>query len=173
MLLDSDCRQVLLQVRPMHDTEVMSPSTPTLPRWTASTRHQSTCNIHLRLVSASPLSTMTATATPPSLVSDREENERESTNTLALLLPHLALFEPQSLRLLRDHYATFGEIAHWAPVKGFGRVIIVYSSEDEAAFAKRDGDKLFLDVDLGEEEGRKGGGEAFKHKRSKSQPPHG
>lgn len=116
---------------------------------------------------------MTTTA-PPSLVSDREESSSsERTNTLALLLPHLALFETQSLRLLRDHYGSFGEIVHWAPVKGFGRVIIVYSTEEQAAFAKREGDKLFLDVDLGEEEARKGGGEAFKHKRRKSQPPHG
>ena len=111
---------------------------------------------------------------PPSLVSDREDpTSAERTNTLALVLPHLALFEPPSLRLLREHYGSFGEIAHWAPVKGFGRVIIVYQREVDAATAKREGDRLFLDVDLGEEEARTGGGEAFKHKRRKSQPPHG
>jgi hypothetical protein len=109
---------------------------------------------------------------PPSLVSDRATQEEDRTNTLALLLPHLSLFEPSSLRLLREHYSSFGEIVHWAPVKGFGRVIIVYASEDEAAFAKAEGDRLFLDVDLGEEQGRKGG-EAFTHKRRKSQPAHG
>lgn len=115
------------------------------------------------------MSSSTHTA-PPSLISDTA-TETERTNTLALLLPHLALFEGPSLRLLKEHYSSFGNIAHWAPVKGFGRVIIVYETEDEAAYAKEEGDRLFLDVDLGEEVGRKG--EGIGHKRRKSQPAHG
>lgn len=105
-------------------------------------------------------------STAPSLIA--EDQEEEKTNTLALLLPHLALFEGPQLRLLKEHYSQFGNIVHWAPVKGFGRVIIVYATDDEAGIAKREGDRLFLDVDLGEEVGRKGG-----HQRSKSQPAHG
>jgi len=104
----------------------------------------------------------------PSLISD---SEVEQTNTLALLLPHLALFEGPQLRLLKEHYSQFGNIVHWAPVKGFGRVIIVYATDEEAAIAKSEGDRLFLDVDLGEEVGRKG--EGIGHKRRKSQPAHG
>jgi len=73
------------------------------------------------------------------------------TNTLALLLPHLSLFAPPILALLKDHYGTYGSIAHWAPVKGFGRVIIVYHLDEDAATAKREGDYLKLDVDLPEE----------------------
>jgi hypothetical protein len=68
------------------------------------------------------------------------------TNTLALLLPHLSLFAPEILALLRTHYEQYGAIAHWAPVKGFGRVIIVYKDEESAAEAKKDGDRLELDV---------------------------
>lgn len=102
------------------------------------------------------------------------ERERERTNTLALLLPHLSLFQPPSLRLLKEHYSSFGQIVHWAPVKGFGRVIIVYSTDEEAAYAKKEGDRLFLDVDLGEEEERKRYKDTgISHKRTKSQPPHG
>lgn len=98
----------------------------------------------------------------------------ERTNTLALLLPHLSLFQPPSLRLLKEHYSSFGHIVHWAPVKGFGRVIIVYSTDEEAAHAKKEGDRLFLDVDLGEEEERKRYKDTgISHKRTKSQPPHG
>jgi len=103
-------------------------------------------------------------STAPSLISE----DQEPTNTLALLLPHLALFEGPQLRLLKEHYSQFGNIVHWAPVKGFGRVIIVYATDDEAALAKKKGDRLFLDVDLGEDVGRKRG-----HQRSASQPAHG
>ena len=53
-------------------------------------------------------------------------------------------------------------------MKGFGRVIIVYATDAEAALAKKEGDRLFLDVDLGEDVGRKRG-----HQRSASQPAHG
>jgi hypothetical protein len=109
--------------------------------------------------------------TTPSLVPDNASQEQEGTNTLALLLPHLALFSPPSLRLLRDHYSQFGTIAHWAPVKGFGRVIIVYETEEEAAIAKKEGDRLYLDVDLGEEEGKRG--QERGHRRTLSQPKHG
>lgn len=76
------------------------------------------------------------------------DNDAERTNTLALLLPHLALFEPPIQTLLKDHYSQYGEIVHWAPVKGFGRVIVVYRSEDDALLAKQKGDRLRLDVDL-------------------------
>jgi hypothetical protein len=103
-------------------------------------------------------------STAPSLISE----DIEQTNTLALLLPHLALFESPQLRLLKEHYSQFGNIVHWAPVKGFGRVIIVYATDEEAALAKKEGDRLFLDVDLGEDVGRKRG-----HQRSASQPAHG
>ncbi|WVO20336.1 uncharacterized protein IAS62_001630 [Cryptococcus decagattii] len=78
--------------------------------------------------------------------------QHEPTNTLALLLPHPTLFAPPVLDLLRAHYAHFGRIAHWAPVKCFGRVIVVFETEEEAEHAKRQGDWLRLDVPVGGDE---------------------
>ena len=69
----------------------------------------------------------------------------EPTNTYALLLPHLSLFGPDILHLLRRFYEKFGPIRHWAPVKAFGRVIIVWDEVDDASQAKKQGDWLELD----------------------------
>ncbi|WVW80998.1 hypothetical protein I302_102989 [Kwoniella bestiolae CBS 10118] len=71
---------------------------------------------------------------------------QEETNTLALLLPNQALFSPPILSLLKDHYGLFGDIVHWAPVKGFGRVIVVFASNEDAERAKKEGDWLKLDL---------------------------
>lgn len=93
--------------------------------------------------------------TKPTMTTDPPQqptSQHEPTNTLALLLPHPTLFAPPVLDLLRAHYAHFGRIAHWAPVKGFGRVIVVFGSEEEAENAKRQGDWLKLDVPVGGEE---------------------
>ena len=114
---------------------------------------------------------------PPPLIPDLSGPvaEEERTNTLALLLPHTSLFTPPILELLRAHYEQFGPIAHWAPVKGFGRVIVVWQEEGDAERAKEEGGRLWLDVNVdvrdgGEgqsgqvEEGKKG------HQRRASQP---
>ncbi|ORX41137.1 Calcipressin-domain-containing protein [Kockovaella imperatae] len=87
---------------------------------------------------------------PPSLLSDVPDPSE--TNTHALILPHQSLFLPEILARLREHYEQYGSIAHWAPVRGFGRVIIVYDSVEGAERAKRQGDWLKLDVDLPAEE---------------------
>jgi hypothetical protein len=83
---------------------------------------------------------------PPSLLPDLPPEER--TNTAALLLPHQALFAPPILDILRAHYESFGTIAHWAPIRAFGRVIIVWHEVEGCEWAKREGDFLKLDVDL-------------------------
>jgi len=70
------------------------------------------------------------------------------TNTAALLLPHLSLFSPPVLALLREYYERYGTIAHWAPIKAFGRVIVVWDEVEGAERAKREGDWLRLDVDI-------------------------
>lgn len=108
------------------------------------------------------------TTTPPPPLEPDSASGEESTNTLALLLPHLSLFATPILEILRDHYSTYGPLAHWAPVKGFGRVILVYEENDDAARAKKEGDWLKLDVKVPEDEGRgegEGGGEYFGKKR--------
>lgn len=66
----------------------------------------------------------------------------DPTNTLALLLPHPFLFHPPILALLRAHYASYGNLHTWAPIRAFGRVILVYYTDDDAMRAKREGDRL-------------------------------
>lgn len=106
-------------------------------------------HIHaISLPTPPPPRTPAMTTDPP----QQPAAQHEPTNTLALLLPHPTLFAPPVLDLLRAHYAHFGRIAHWAPVKGFGRVIVVFETEEEAENAKRHGDWLRLDVPVGGEE---------------------
>lgn len=81
---------------------------------------------------------------PPELAHDPEPD----TNTLAILLPHQAFFAPASLAILKDAFAAYGTLAHWAPVRAFGRVIAVYTQDAAAAAARREADGLKLDVAL-------------------------
>lgn len=67
-----------------------------------------------------------------------------ATNTLALLLPHPFLFSPPLQSLLRDHYETYGPIRAWAPIRAFGRVMVVYQTYEAAGRAKKEGDRLVL-----------------------------
>lgn len=94
------------------------------------------------------------------------------TNTLALILPHRALFQPAALQLLRSAFEGYGHLAHWAPVRALGRVIIVYSTNDAAACAKREGDYLRLDVEFEPEEEKTSAGDGqegyFGHRRTRS-----
>ncbi len=71
-----------------------------------------------------------SSATPPS---------PPPTNTYALLLPLPALFAPRLLALLRAFYERFGPVRHWAPVRGLGRVIVVWEREADARRAKEGG----------------------------------
>ncbi|WVQ86024.1 hypothetical protein IAT38_008192 [Cryptococcus sp. DSM 104549] len=93
---------------------------------------------------------MALTPSPPTPLSGPQAagaaDPPPQTNTLALLLPHPTLFAPPILTLLRQHYEHYGPIAHWAPVRGFGRAIVVYEREEDAEMAKREGDWLRLDV---------------------------
>ena len=127
--------------------------------------------------SSSSTSAQAQIPSPPSLLSD--DSTADQTNTAALLLPHLALFAPPILQILRDHYESFGVIAHWAPVKAFGRVIIVWQEVEGCELAKRNGDYLKLDVDLPQEhstddkarpESQNTGEGYFKPKSNKNKP---
>lgn len=90
------------------------------------------------------------TTSPPPLEVDSADVE--ISNTLALLLPSQSLFAHPILAILKDFYASYGTLAHWAPVKGFGRVILVYEDEADAVRAKKEGDRLKLDVKVPEDE---------------------
>lgn len=70
------------------------------------------------------------------------------TNTLAITsLPRL-FFEPVIMDMLRDHFASYGEINQWVPLPGFGRIIIVYESEHCAETVKRQCDPIVLEDNL-------------------------
>jgi hypothetical protein len=80
--------------------------------------------------------------TPPPLIPCTQP----PTNTYALLLPIPALFHPPTLALLRSYYASFGRLSTWAPVRAMGRVIVVWTRDEDAAMAKREGDRVEVEV---------------------------
>jgi len=53
-------------------------------------------------------------------------------------------FHPVILDVLRDHFASFGEINRWVPLPGFGRIIVVYRFEDAAEQAKQQCDPIVI-----------------------------
>jgi hypothetical protein len=69
----------------------------------------------------------------------------EKTNTLAVTSLPRSFFNSLILNMLRDHFATFGEINQWVPLQGFGRIIIVYESAHHAETAKQCCDPIELD----------------------------
>lgn len=70
------------------------------------------------------------------------------TNTLAVTSLPRSFFEPVILDMLRDHFASYGEINQWVPLPGFGRIIIVYECEHRAEEAKRQCDPIVLEDTL-------------------------
>lgn len=50
------------------------------------------------------------------------------------------------IKVLRDHFATYGEINQWVPISSFGRIIVVYKDEDDAERAKMQCDPLVLEA---------------------------
>jgi hypothetical protein len=72
----------------------------------------------------------------------------EPTNTLAVTSLPRSFFDPVILDMLRDHFASFGEINQWVPLPGFSRIIIVYECEHRAELAKRQCDPIVLENTL-------------------------
>ena len=68
-----------------------------------------------------------------------KQDSHEPTNTYALLVPHPALFSTEILELLHGFYGKFGTILHWAPVKGLGRIIIVWDRVEAGRLARQVG----------------------------------
>jgi hypothetical protein len=84
-----------------------------------------------------------STETPPEKDIDPLSVEKdatyEPTNTYALLMPHASLFASDILELLYGFYGRFGTIVHWAPVRGLGRVIIVWNTDVAGRLARQCG----------------------------------
>ncbi|KAI0792641.1 Calcipressin [Abortiporus biennis] len=83
-------------------------------------------------------------STPPELVESSIPTSPVRTNTLVVTQLPPPFFEPVVLDALRDHFASYGEIHTWAPLKAFARAILVYYSEDDAELAKESCDSLVL-----------------------------
>ncbi|KAJ7165821.1 calcineurin-binding protein [Mycena filopes] len=54
-------------------------------------------------------------------------------------------FQPLLFAVLRDHFTHYGYIDRWVPLPGFGRILIVYTREDDAESAKVDSDSIVLE----------------------------
>ena len=80
---------------------------------------------------------------PPSLTMSSPVSPQR-TNTLVITRLPTHFFEPIIQEALRSHFATYGPLHTWAPIKGFARVILVYFSEEDAEMAKESNDGLIL-----------------------------
>ncbi|KAF8589734.1 Calcipressin [Ramaria rubella] len=58
------------------------------------------------------------------------------TNTLVLAAMPPSFFHPAILDILRDHFALYGPLHTFAPIRAFGRAIIVYYDNDAAEQGK-------------------------------------
>ncbi|KAJ7886141.1 Calcipressin-domain-containing protein [Mycena olivaceomarginata] len=72
-------------------------------------------------------------------------NDIQRTNTLAITPMPKEFFQPLILDVLRDHFATYGQLNRWIPLPNFGRILVVYTQEDDAETAKIHSDPIVLD----------------------------
>jgi hypothetical protein len=70
----------------------------------------------------------------------------ERTNSLIVAQLPQSFFHPLVINVLRDHFATYGEINQWVPIASFARIIIVYNEEGDAERAKLQCDPLTLEA---------------------------
>ncbi|OSX56251.1 hypothetical protein POSPLADRAFT_1160509 [Postia placenta MAD-698-R-SB12] len=82
--------------------------------------------------------------TPPSLTSNSGPPTPQRTNTLIITQLPPAFFESVVLETMHHHFATYGSIYAWAPIKSFARIVLVYYSEDDAEHAKQECDYLIV-----------------------------
>jgi calcipressin-2 len=80
--------------------------------------------------------------TPPS--------SAQRTNTLVVTqLPREFFDHIEILDALRDHFAAFGPLHSWAPIRAFNRAILVYYAIEDAERVKLHCDGLALDLNPG------------------------
>ncbi|CCM04527.1 uncharacterized protein FIBRA_06708 [Fibroporia radiculosa] len=80
----------------------------------------------------------------PSLTSNSGPSTPHRTNTLVITQLPASFFEQVVLDTLHNHFASYGPVYAWAPLKSFARILLVYYSEDDAEHAKVDCDFLFI-----------------------------
>jgi len=70
----------------------------------------------------------------------------ERTNSLIVTQLPPTFFHPLVIKVLRDHFATYGDINQWVPIAGLARIIVVYNHENDAEEAKLRCDPLVLEA---------------------------
>lgn len=98
--------------------------------------------IHSRNSSLSSLGPVSPTLSTSSL----PKSDSSRTNTLAVTQIPRAFFEPVVINTLRRYFEGFGEVHTWAPLKAFGRIIVVYYDEEAVELAKEGSDGLFIET---------------------------
>ncbi|KAF8528147.1 Calcipressin [Hysterangium stoloniferum] len=89
-----------------------------------------------------PALVLSSTRSPPRVSSP------EPTNTLILASLPPSFFHPSILNILRGYFAEFGDLHTFAPLRAFGRAIIVYYENDAAEEGKLNLDDLLTDRSL-------------------------
>lgn len=103
--------------------------------------HHSHCR-RLTMSSSLPSSLSASPSTPELTLSIAPTPQRTNTLIITQLTP--AFYEPGVQDALRDHFAVYGFIHTWAPLKAFRRVLVVYYMEDDAETAKAACDHLVI-----------------------------
>ncbi|KAJ7084817.1 Calcipressin [Mycena belliarum] len=93
-------------------------------------------------MTASYCISLPASPSPPS------PKDIQRTNSLAVTSLPKEFFQPLLLDVLHNHFATYGHINRWVPLPGFGRILIVYTREDDAETAKVHCDPIVLEQTL-------------------------
>ncbi|KDQ59744.1 hypothetical protein JAAARDRAFT_205723 [Jaapia argillacea MUCL 33604] len=82
---------------------------------------------------------------PASLSGSSGAPSPQVTNTLIIAQLPSFFFDPLVLEALRHHFATYGEIHSWVPIKSFARAILVYFEPGAAEQAKLECDGLVVE----------------------------
>ncbi|TCD63978.1 carbohydrate-binding module 1 protein [Steccherinum ochraceum] len=80
----------------------------------------------------------------PELVTSEGPSSTQPTNTLVIAALPDPYLEPEVLDALHIHFAGYGQIYKWAPVRGLARVVLVYYLEEDAERAKESCDNLVV-----------------------------
>ncbi|KZT18841.1 Calcipressin [Neolentinus lepideus HHB14362 ss-1] len=90
---------------------------------------------------------------PPALKSPSSRSSSSSpspssrrTNTLIITQLPPAFFHPMVLNTLKEHFASYGAIHSWAPIRAFARAILVYYREEDAEHAKLECDGIVIEA---------------------------
>lgn len=87
-----------------------------------------------------PLSGQLTPSTPDLTCSESPSLTR--TNTIVITSLPMSFFEPVVLEALRTHFASYGDVHTWAPLKAFARIFVIYYDEEAAEMAKETCDNL-------------------------------